>query len=138
MNFAATTFCPTKPPVRSIVAGALHSFSTPCSPQTSSSTAGVRSFTLKIRASSFCTRVGIHLRDRAVPELSCDDDRGDGGRREAALTLEREPGEYSSPAIIQTADGHRSAWLGCGREHSQKDFFSGPRDKQFCEILHVV
>lgn len=75
--------------MRSIVVGALHPFSTPRSPQTSSSTAGVRSFTLKIRASSFCTRVGIHLRDRAVPELPCDGDRGDGGRREAALTLER-------------------------------------------------
>jgi hypothetical protein len=105
MNFAATTFCPTKPPVRSIVVVALHPFSPPRSPQTSSSTAGVRSFTLKILASSFCTRVGIHLRDRAVPELPCDDDRGDGGRREAALTVESEPGEHSSPAIIQTPDG---------------------------------
>ena len=124
MNFAATTFCPTKPPVRSIVAGALHSFSTPCSPQTSSSTAGVRSFTLKIRASSFCTRVGIHLRARAVPELPCDGDRGDGGRREAALTLEREPGEYSSPAIIQTADGlvHITyTWKRQGVRHSVID-----------------
>ena len=36
MNTAATTFCPTRSPVRSIVVSTLHPFSTPRSPQTPS------------------------------------------------------------------------------------------------------
>jgi hypothetical protein len=36
MNFAATTFCPTKSPVRSIVVVALHPLFAPRSPQTPS------------------------------------------------------------------------------------------------------